>query len=54
MTNKNTKDLRNVKTEERKEEAIKAQSPGPETSKVFEQEANNSKSKRSDKPNRLN
>jgi hypothetical protein len=54
MTNKDTKDLRNIKAEKRKEEAIKAQSPGPETSEVFEQEANDSKSKRSDKPNNLN
>ncbi|HEY7082814.1 MAG TPA: hypothetical protein VH500_24235 [Nitrososphaeraceae archaeon] len=54
MINKDTKDLRNVKAEELKEETIKAQSPGPETSEVFEQEANNSKSKESDKPNKLN
>jgi hypothetical protein len=53
MTNKDTKDLRKVKAEERKKEAIKAQSPGPETSEVYEQETDDSKSKGSNKPNKL-
>ncbi|HEY7571897.1 MAG TPA: hypothetical protein VH796_11070 [Nitrososphaeraceae archaeon] len=49
MTNKDNKSLRNVKAEERKEEAIKAQSPGPNTAEMFRQEANDSKSKKADR-----
>jgi hypothetical protein len=33
----------NAKTEERKEEAIRAQSPGPQTAEAFRQEANDKK-----------
>jgi hypothetical protein len=51
MTNKDNKNLRNAKAEERKEEAIKAQSPGPKTAEMFKQETNDSKSKGTDEPN---
>lgn len=52
MVNKDTSSLGNVKAEERKEEVIKAQSPGPETAEEFKQEAIDSK-KEADKPNKL-
>ena len=36
------------RTEERKEEVIKAQTPGPKTAEVFRQEASNKKAKDTD------
>ena len=40
--------LRAAKAEERKEEVIKAQTPGPKTAEVFRQEASNKKAKGTD------
>jgi hypothetical protein len=39
----NNKGQRKAKAEERKEEAINAQSPGPRTAEAFRQEANDKK-----------
>ncbi len=53
MANKDTKGLRYIKAKERKEEIIKAQSPGPKTAGAFKQEAIDSKSKEADTTNEL-
>jgi hypothetical protein len=39
----NNKRQQNAKAEERKDEAIKAQTPGPKTAEAFRQEANDKK-----------
>ena len=47
--NKNNNSQREAKAaEERKEEVIKAQTPGPKTAEVFKQEASNKKAKDTD------
>jgi hypothetical protein len=49
MTEEKTNSQRQAKAaEERKEEAIKAQTPGPKTAEVFRQEASNKKAKDTD------
>jgi hypothetical protein len=46
------KTQRKAKVDERKEEAIKAQAPGPKTAEAFRQEAKDSK-READKPDKL-
>lgn len=49
MTDENNNSRREAKAaEERKEEVIKAQTPGPKTAEVFRQEASNKKAKDTD------
>ena len=49
MADENNNSQREAKgAEERKEEVIKAQTPGPKTAEVFRQEASNKKAKDTD------
>jgi len=44
----NNKRQQNAKAEERKDEAIKAQTPGPKTAEAFRQDANDTKTEEID------
>ena len=46
--NNSQREAKAAKAEERKEEVIKAQTPGPKTAEVFRQEASNKKAKDTD------
>ncbi|MGA7897498.1 MAG: hypothetical protein WCA39_01400 [Nitrososphaeraceae archaeon] len=46
MADEDTNSQRSAKAEERKEEVIKAQTPGPKTAQAFRQEASDKKGKK--------